>query len=326
MNAARKGFFRRHPLVAFLLRRLGLAIPLLFIVSILTFVVVSLIPGDPADHILGGTGTPAAYAKLHAQLGLDQPLMVQYWNWLRNVFRGDLGESIFTHQSVMHQIGQRIGVTLTLVVGAAVVAAVAGVALGTFAARYKGAARWVVDVLTWAGFAIPAFWLGYLLVTAFAVELNWFPASGAPPLSTDPWKWFLSYVLPIVTLSVHGATSVAKQTRDAMDHALASEYITSLRADGIPERLVVFKHALRNAALPILTMIGLIFVGLLSGTVLVEQVFTLPGLGSLVVSAAGDHDLPVIEGVVLFFALIVVVVNLLVDVIYGWLDPRVRVR
>lgn len=321
-----RSFTRRHPILTFVLKRLTLAIPLLFIVSILTFVIVSLIPGDPAVRILGGTATPEAYAELNERLGLTQPLPARYWTWLSGVLRGDLGESIFTHQPVVQQINQRMGVTLALVFGSLLVSSVIGVALGTYAARSRGLARLVTDVLSWVGFAVPSFWLGYLLVLVFAVELGILPASGYVPITTNPWLWLVSFVLPVFTLAIHASASIAKQTRDAMDTVLSSEFITTLRAQGVPERSVVFRHALRNAALPILTVLGLVFVGTLSGTVLVERVFVLPGLGSLVIDAASSHDLPVVTGVVLFFATLVILVNLIVDVLYGWLDPRVRVR
>lgn len=325
-SVANKNIFRRHPLLAFFTRRLALAVPLLFIVSILTFIIVALIPGNPAALILGGSGNVQSYAAIDAQLGLDKPLPVQYWNWLTRLFHGDLGESIFTHQSVVQELTQRLGVTVALVVGAVFLASVAGVLLGTLAACSRRTVRRIIDVITWAGFAVPGFWLAYLLVSTFAMHIKLLPGSGYVPFGTSPSAWFSSLVLPVITLAVPGATAVAKQTRDSMDHVLGLEYITTLRADGIPQRSVVLRHALRNAALPILTMIGLIFVGMLGGTVVVEQVFALPGLGSLVLQAASSHDLPVLEGAVLYFAIIVIAVNLVIDLLYGWLDPRVRVQ
>lgn len=318
---------RRHlPLLKFVLRRLALAIPLLFIVSVLTFVVVSMIPGDPATRILGANGTKESYAAIDRQLGLDQPLWTQYWDWLTRVAHGDLGSSIFTHQPVIDQLDQRLPLTLALVVGALAVATVVGVALGTVAAYRRGVTGWIVDVVSWIGFAVPAFWLGYILVGLFAVDIHLLPSSGYIPFSSSPWNSLQTLVLPVVTLAAPGATAIAKQTRDAMDATLGLDFVTALRADGIPERSVVFRHALRSAALPILTMAGLLFVGMLSGTVLVEQVFVLPGLGSLVVNAASSHDLPTIEGAVLYFAMIIVAVNIVIDVLYGWLAPRVRVQ
>jgi peptide/nickel transport system permease protein len=307
-------------------RRLVLAVPLLFVVSALTFVVVSFIPGNPAVRILGASATPQADAAVDRELGLDQPLVVQYWQWLDHLFHGSLGMSLFDNEPVATLLNQRLGVTLALVVGATGVACIAGVAIGTVAAIRRGPLRWAVDALTLAGFAIPAFWLGYILVSLFAVHWRLLPASGFVPFSQSPAQWLDSLVLPVLTLAAAGTTAIGKQTRDSMLEVLDREFITALRADGIPERSVILRHALRNAALPILTMAGLLFVATLSTSVLVEQVFVLPGLGGLAVSAASNHDLPVIEGVVLYFTVMVIVVNILIDLAYSWLDPRTGAR
>lgn len=311
-----------HPLLAHVIRRLLLSVPLLFVVSILTFIVVAFIPGDPAARLLGTSGSPAAYQKIDHQLGFDQPLIVQYGHWLDKLFHGSLGKSIFTGQPVFEQLNQRLEVTLALVIGATLVAALIGVPLGTLAAVRRGRGRWAVDVLAWLGFAIPSFWLGFILVNIFAVQLRILPASGFVSFVQSPGGWFRGLILPVITLAASGMTSIAKQTRDSVLDVIDRDFITALRADGIPERSVIFRHALRNAALPVLTTAGLLFVATLSASVLVEQVFVLPGLGSLAVSAASSHDLPVIEGVVLYFAVIVIIVNLLIDLAYGWLDPR----
>ena len=312
----------RHPFLAHIVRRLLLSVPLLFVVSILTFIAVAFIPGDPASRLLGTGGTPADYKRIDHQLGFDQPLPVQYWHWLDKLFHGSLGSSIFTGQPVLEQLGQRLGVTLALVIGATLVAALIGIPLGTLAAVRRGRGRWAVDVLAWLGFAIPGFWLGYILVNIFAVQMRLLPASGFVSFGQSPGGWLRALILPVITLAAAGMTSIAKQTRDSMLDVIDRDFITALRADGIPERSVIFRHALRNAALPVLTTAGLLFVATLSASVLVEQVFVLPGLGSVAVSAASSHDIPLIEGVVLYFAVIVVVVNLLIDLAYGWLDPR----
>lgn len=188
-------------------------------------------------------------------------------------------------------------------------AAIIGIPLGTLAAVRRGCGRWAVDLLAWLGFAIPGFWLGYILVNLFAVHWRVLPASGFVPFSRSPGGWFRALILPVVTLAASGMTAIAKQTRDSMLDVIDRDFITALRADGIPERSVIFRHALRNAALPVLTTAGLLFVATLSASVLVAQVFVLPGLGGLAVSAASSHELPVIEGVVLYFAVIVVAVN-----------------
>ena len=311
-------------LAVYLLRRLLLAVPLLFLVSILTFVVVALIPGDPAVRILGGGQTESAYHQLDQRLGLTQPILTQYWHWLDHAFHGSFGVSLFTNQTVGSQIGQRLGVTVSLLIGATLVTLVIGLALGIASAVWRGPVGRLVDALSWVGFAVPSFWLGLILVEYVAVKGQLLPPSGYVSPGTNVGDWIKSLVLPVITLAAIGATGVAKQTRDALSEVMSTEYIASLRLAGLSERTILFRHALRNAAIPIVTSLGLFAVAMLGGTVLVEQVFVMPGLGSLAVQAATDHDLPVIEGVVVTFTLIVVAVNLLIDVSYAWLNPRVR--
>jgi peptide/nickel transport system permease protein len=311
-------------MLTYVVRRLLLSVPLLFLVSILTFVVVALIPGDPAVRILGGGQTAAAYHQLDVKLGLTQPILTQYWHWLDRLLHGSLGSSLFTAQSVGSQLSQRLGVTVSLVIGATLVSLIVGLSLGIASAVWRGRLGRVIDALSWVGFAVPNFWLGLILVEFIAVRARLLPPSGYVTLAQSPSGWARSLVLPVVTLAAVGATGVAKQTRDAFAEQMSAEYVSALRLSGLSERTILFRHVLRNAAMPILTSLGLFAVAMLGGTVLVEQVFVLPGLGSLAVQAATDHDLPVIEGVVVTFTLIVVVVNLLIDVSYAWLNPRVR--
>jgi peptide/nickel transport system permease protein len=306
------------------LRRFAMAVPLLFVVSALTFVLVSLTPGNAAEQILGTDATPAQYAAFNRALGLNLPLYEQYWNWLRHALTGDLGTSIFTYQPVTQAIGQRLPVTISLLFGSLLVSVVIGIGLGVFSALRGGAVGRAVDVLALIGFSLPAFWVGAELIVIFAVWRNWFPATGYVSISDSPAGWLHSLVLPVVALSLYGIAALAKQTREAMLDVLASEYIRMARANGISSRSVVFRHALRNASLRVVTVIGLIAVSLIGGTVLVENVFALPGLGSLMVTAATQHDLPVVAGMVVYFTLIVVAINLAVDLAYVWLNPKVR--
>jgi peptide/nickel transport system permease protein len=306
-------------------RRLLFAVPLVFAVSFITFLLVGLTPGDPAVDILGTSSTRSADLAFDRQFGFDHSILVQYWDWLDKAIGGNLGVSLLNQQSVLTQLDQRLPVTLALVVGATLVAALGGIALGTLSATRGGVAGRIVDAFAMAGFAFPIFWLGIVLVDLFAIGLHWLPATGWVPLSQSFGGWVRSLVLPVVTLGLGGVTAVSKQTRDAMREALSRDFIDALRADGVAEWRIVYVHALRNAAIPILTLLGTIFVGLLGGSVIVEQVFALPGLGSLAVSSTYAHDLPVIEGIAVYFALGVVVVNLLVDLLYGWLNPRARV-
>jgi peptide/nickel transport system permease protein len=306
-------------------RRLLQAVPLLLVISSLTFVLVSLIPGSVATALLGVSGTPAEYALIERQLGLNKPVYVQYWRWLDHVFHGSLGVSLENHQSVAAVLNSRIGVTVTLILATVVVVATVGVSLGVVAAVQKGIVGRMVDGLSWLGLAIPNFWLGLLLVAFFSVFLRLLPSEGFVPFATSPLQWLKSLILPVVALAAGPLAVVVKQTRDAMVAVLNGEFIRTLRASGVKERSIVLKHALKNAALPVVTVLGVLFVQLLGGTVVVENVFALPGLGSLAVSSVSAHDLPVIEGVAVYFTLIVIAVNLLVDIAYGWLSPKVRV-
>jgi peptide/nickel transport system permease protein len=316
----------RSPLVHVVTRRLGLALPLMFVVSGLTFLLVSLSPGDPTHQILGTTATRQEYAELRRNLGLDLPLYEQYWRWLRRALAGDLGVSLFSQQSVSEMIGQRFPVTLSLLVGSLVVTLVLGIGIGVFSALRGGALGRLVDGVALVGFSLPAFWLGAELIVLFSVKLNWLPATGYVPISQSPVEWARSLVLPVFALSLYGIAATAKQTREAMLDVLASEHIRMARANGMSRGSVTFRHALRNASMPVATVLGVIAVGLLGGTVLVETVFALPGLGSLMVTAAIQHDLPVVVGMAVYFTFMVVVINLVIDLAYAWLDPRVRVR
>jgi peptide/nickel transport system permease protein len=306
-------------------RRLLLSVPLLLIVSTSTFLLVALIPGDVARTIIGSEGTPAQYRALRQSLGLDQPLPERYWHWLEGAVQGDLGSSLFSGESVTSLLNTRLSVTLALVIGSTLVAALGGVALGIASALRAGAIGKGVDALSLVGLAIPNFFLGLLLVTWFAVALPLFPATGYTTFAESPAEWLRSLLLPVVTLAVPGIAVIAKQTRDAMREVLERPFIRTLRASGITRRSIVYKHALRSAAIPVVTVVGVVFVGALSGTVLVESVFAISGLGGVAVQATSQHDLPLIQGVAIYFTVIVIAVNLFVDLLYGWLDPRVRV-
>lgn len=306
------------------IRRLLLAVPLVFVVSALTYVLVALTPGDPAASILGTLGTKAQYAAIDRRLGFDLPVWDQYWHWLDRALHGDLGTSLISSQPVAAQLNARLAVTVPLIAGATAVSALAGVALGAVSARRGGLAGRLLDTLAMLGFAVPNFWLGLLLVDVFAVRLRLLPATGYVPFAQSPAGWLRSFTLPVLTLAVSGVTGIAKQTRDAMREVLSRDFVDALRADGMPETRIVYGHALRNAAIPVVTMIGTFGVGLLGGAVLIESVFALPGLGGAAVSATGSHDLPVIQGVAIYFTLAVVLINLLVDLAYGWLNPKAR--
>jgi peptide/nickel transport system permease protein len=314
----------KQPLARAVLRRIGLAIPLLFLVSALSFVLVSLTPGDSARSILGVDAPEETYQRLRHALGLDLPVHEQYWRWLTHAVQGDLGRSLITLEPVTHAINARLPVTISLVLGALIVTLLLGVAIGVFSAVRGGVAGRLVDALALTGFALPSFWVGAALIAVFAVDLRWLPATWYVSLAQDPKAWFLSLILPVSALALHSVAAIAKQTREAMLDALSTEYVRMAWASGVSPVSILFRHAFRNAAMRVVTLMGLLTVSLLGGTVFVEAVFALPGLGSLAVKAATDHDLPMIQGVVVYFTVIVIAVNLLVDLAYTWLDPRVR--
>lgn len=300
---------------------------LLFVVSALTFVLVSLAPGDAAKSILSSqssTYTQEQYDNMRALLGIDKPLPAQYWDWLTNLAHGSLGTDLFSGQEVTDVLAGRIGPSLSIILGTVVVSAVLGVGLGMLSAWRGGRLGRVVDAVSLVGFAVPNFWLALVLVELLAVRLALFPAGGYTDLATDPGTWLASIVLPIITLSAGAIAFVAKQTRDSMADVLSREFITMLHARGLSPGTIMVKHALRNASIPVVTMLGLLLVSLLSGTVLVESVFSVPGLGQEAVNASGSHNLPLIAGVAFYFTVVVVIANLLVDLSYRLLNPKVR--
>ena len=311
------------------LRWLLSSVALLFVVSVLTFVLVSLAPGDAARTVLSSqssTYTPEQYEAVRHALGIDQPLTVQYGNWLNNLLHGSLGTDLFSGQSVADALRDRIGPSMSIILGTVLVSGLVGTWLGIVSARRGGVLGRIVDVVSLVGFAVPNFWLALLLVELFAIKLTWLPTGGYVPLTEDPAGWLKAVVLPVATLSAAGVAFVAKQTRDAMSEALSAEYVTMLRARGLSERAIVYKHALRNAAIPVVTLLGLLLISLLSGAVVIESFFSVPGLGAQAVEASSSHNLPVITGVAFCFTVVVVVANLLVDLSYRWLNPRVRTR
>ncbi|GAA2828229.1 ABC transporter permease [Kribbella solani] len=313
-----------HPLAQLVRRRVALTAVLLMVVSGSTFVLVSLSPGDPAEQILGFNATPESIARLRSAMGLNQPLWDQYWNWIRSAATGDLGTSISTGTPVADAISARLPVTLSLVAGALLVTSLLGVGGGVLASLRGGGVARAVDAVALLGFALPSFWLASGMVALFAVRLGWFPAIGYVPLAESPAGWLRSLVLPIAALALPSIAFVAKQTRESMAGALDSEYVRMGRAHGVPDRSLIGRHALRNAAMPVVTVIGVQAVGLLAGTLFVENVFSLPGLGSLLVQSALGHDVPVVMGITMTITLLVVAVNAVVDLAYTWLNPRVR--
>ncbi|MEU4242569.1 ABC transporter permease [Actinoplanes sp. NPDC026619] len=302
------------------------SLALIVIVPSITFLLQSLTPVDIGRSILGLGASQDQVDAYNHQLGLDRPFLTRYWDWLTGFAHGDLGTSYTSGEAVTTMLGARLPVSLALIIGSLLIFTVVGLLLGVLSAGGGRIVGRVVDVVSSAGIAIPNFWLGVILVSLFAVKTTILPATGYVPFAAGPGDWFRSLVLPVVALSFAGITAVAKQTRDQMMVALTGPYIRSLRANGVPERSLVYRHALRNASGPTVTVLGLIFVGALSGSVVVENIFVLPGLGSQAVTSAGQHDLPVIQGIAVYFTTIVVVVNVVVDLAIPFLNPKARAR
>lgn len=282
-------------------------------------------PGDPARTLLGINATQEQYDALRAALHLDQPIAAQYWLYLRGILAGDLGNSLFTDEPVLGVIGQRLPVTLALVIGATGLSTAVGVLLGVLSATRGRFSRRLLDVVSLLGGALPNFWIALLLVAVFAVEFPLFPATGYTPFAESPGQWAAGLVLPVVALSIGGVALISKVTRDAMLTTLGRDHIRTLRACGVRPASIVWKHALRGCGLPVVTTVGLTMIAFIPGTILIENVFTLPGLGATVVDATNQHDLPVVQGLAITFTVMVIVVNLLVDVLYSLLNPKVRV-
>lgn len=298
-----------------ILRRLATAVPTLVAVSIATFLLVHLLPGDPVDFMLGETAVPSMKEELRARLHLDRPLPVQYGLFVRDLLTGDLA-SLHTREPVLPTLARKFGWTLLLAVAAMSVAIAVAIPVGTIAAVKKGTA---VDHASMAaallGISMPTFWLGPLLILLFAFHLGWLPVAGA----REP----ASIVLPAVTLGLALAAILARMTRASMLEVLPAEYVTAARARGVPEWRVIVGHALRNAILPVITLLGLQFGAVLTGSIITEEIFAWPGLGREVVGAVRSRDFPLFQGAVLIVAACYLAVNLLTDALYAWADPRI---
>lgn len=307
-------------------RRLLGALPLLFVVSIIVFLLMELVPGDPALTLAGEEATPEQLAAIRDRLGLDRPVHERYGTWVAGAAKGDLGTSLFSSLRVTDAILPRIPVTLSLTFGAVVVSMLLGVPAGVIAAvRPRGIVDRTVTALASIGLAVPTFWLGLILILVFSRQLGLLPPTGYVPFTEDPIGWARSMIMPSVALGTAGSAAIARQTRSALVEVLQRDYIVASLARGLSRGRVIAKHGLKNAAIPVLTILGLQLVSLLSGSVIVEQVFALPGLGALAISAVARRDVLMIQGVVVLAALIVVAVNLVVDLLYGYVNPKVRV-
>lgn len=313
----------------YILNRLILMVPVLFLVSVIVFSLIHFIPGSPVDFIFAEQKVidPEVRAQLERSLGLDKPLPVQYFNWIGRVIRGDFGESIFYRRSNYQIIRERFPATLLLTLVATFIAVVFAIPAGVIAAvKRHTMGDYISMVVALLGISIPHFWLGILLILAFSLYFPILPPSGYVLSLKEPLVTLKHFILPALTMGTGTAAVVARMTRSEMLEELGKEYVRTARAKGVPERSVIFKHALKNALVPTLTVIGLHFGRLLGGSVIVEYIFSWPGIGGLMVDAIYSRDYPLIQILILLFALVFIAINFIVDIFYKYVDPRIKLE
>jgi peptide/nickel transport system permease protein len=314
---------------ALIVRRLLALIPILLIVSFVVFMLTELVPGDAATAIAGGAdATPERVEEVRRQLGLDRPVLERYGDWLADAVRLDFGTSLLnqTGPTIAEEIRDRLPVSFSIAIAGLFVSVLIGIPLGILSGLRPGAAADRASVSgTSLALAIPSFVLALFLINTFAIDRDWFPALGYTPFEENPWEWLRSITLPAIAIGLFSAASVARQVRAAIIDALQSNYVRTALSVGMPTRTTVVKYAFKNAAIPAVTVLGLQFSALLGGVVIIERIFSIPGLGSYMLRALSAPDVPVIQAVTLTFVIIHVVVNLAVDISYGFLNPRVRV-
>jgi peptide/nickel transport system permease protein len=309
----------------YVLRRVAAFVATLFFVSVLVFLVIRILPGDPALLIMGTEGSPEVAARLRESMGLNRPLVVQYADWLMRALRGDLGVSIQYDVPVGSLIVSRLPVTLPLAGLAALFMAAVAVPLGLFAAtRHRRAGDYLAMVISQLGIAVPGFWAGLLLILLFSVQLGWVQSGGFAGWSEGLWPALRSLLLPAIALGFFQTAVLVRATRSAVLDVLGEDFVRTARAKGVHESFVIVKHTLRNAMIPIVTVAGIQLGQLIAGTIILESVFALPGLGRLALGAITARDLPVVQGVTLFVASSIVLINFVVDLVYVGLDPRIR--
>jgi len=310
--------------IRFILRRLLSGVILIFVISVVAFSLLYIGSGDIARRILGQNATQEIVDRKAAELGLNRPLYEQYWDWLTSAVQGDFGRSWFSGQLVAQGVSSRLAVTLSIVIGATLIAAIISVVIGVLAATRRGWIDRGLQFTSVLGFAIPGFLIALGLVLVFSINLKWFKATGYIPITTSFSGWMSSVTLPVIALAIGTIAAVAQQVRGSVIDALERDYVRTLRSRGLGMGRVVAKHVLRNAGGPALAVLAVQFVGLLGGAVIIEQIFALPGLGQLAVQATVQSDIPIVMGLVIVTASIVVIVNLLIDLAQAALNPKVR--
>jgi peptide/nickel transport system permease protein len=312
-------------MAAYLLKRVFILLVTLILVSMVIFAVLMVIPSDPAQIILGIHATPETLEVLRNKLGLDRPVVIRYLSYMKNLMTGDMGRSITYDVPISSLIFSRLQVTIPLALLSMIFAILLSIPMGIYSALHRNRiGDYGIMVFSQMGLAVPAFWAGILLILLFAVTLHWFPAGGFQHWLSDPMRALKSLLLPALSLGFVRAAVLTRMTRSSMLEVLGEDYIRTARSKGLPSRVVVFKHAFRNAIIPVLTIVGLQAGDLLAGAIIIENVFHLPGIGRLVFEAIGQRDLPVVQGVVLFIATMIVVINFVIDIAYRYLDPRIR--
>jgi peptide/nickel transport system permease protein len=312
-------------MLGYILKRVMATIPVMAIVAVFVFLLLRLTPGDPAAILAGDAATPDQLERIRDRLGLNDPLHIQFLTWAGQLLQGDLGTSLISNTSVSSMIGNRIGPTINIALMTIVISVALAVPTGVIAAwRHRTWIDFMVMSFSVLGFSVPVFVIGYILIQIFAIELRWVPVQGYVPPGEDVQEFFVRAILPALTLATIYVALIARMTRASMLEVLGEDYIRTARAKGVRENVVLFRHALRNAAVPILTIIGTGFALLISGVVVTESVFNIPGIGRLTVDAILARDYPVIQAMILLTAGIYVVVNLLVDISYSFFDPRIR--
>ncbi|WP_409176951.1 ABC transporter permease [Brevibacillus fortis] len=309
----------------FIVRRLLLTIPILLLVSIMTFSLIHMIPGDPARVILGEEATPEAYAALRTELGLDQPIVMQYFSWLGKVVTGDLGISITDRVPVADLIMQRLPATVELTIGTFLVAILIAFPAGILAAVRRG--TWIDYTSTFTalgGMSIPSFWLAMMMIIFFAVENQWLPSSGYVPFSENPTQNLMAMILPCLATGLRESAVLMRMLRSSLLDVVSMDFIRTAKAKGLNEARTILGHALRNAMVPVVTTSGLMIAGLLGGLVITESIFSIPGFGRLIVESVFKRDYVTVQGAILVSAILVVLVNLIVDILYAVIDPRIK--
>ncbi len=306
-------------------KRIVQSVIVLFIVTLLVFLLMQLVPGDPIVNFLGANATEEQIAHYTELFGYDQPVLVQYGKWIIGLFHGEMGRSVSLQREISEVIFQRLGVTLTIVIPAFLLAVILGVVLGIIAAKKRGSKiDTVISFFANIGMSMPMFWFGMLLIMLFALKLGILPTSGLADASDGTWAYVSHFILPVIVLAMGPLAQFTRQTRSSMLEVIRQDYVTTARAKGVTKRDLTFKHQLRNALIPIITVMGVQLGGMIGGTVLVESIFVIPGLGNLMITAIKGRDFMVVENGVLIIAIAVAICNLVVDILYGIIDPRIR--